>query len=257
MLGIGGKFASSKGMVLAPNLIGLTPSAADAAIASSGLRRGSATNATTSTQSQGGKVDQQSLASGTLLDYETTISYRSLTYVAPPPPPEPEAPPYQPTITYGVCETYGATQSGGGCSGQQFCGPTTTSLRRRRVFVDGAWSGGYDYSCSNVVSSGSCSFLNGVCGYVEPPRCTGTAGCTPPYTSSCRGGTYFVTTRCWNACGVDTSRTTQNYACSSGPPPCVESCSTSCGSCSRSGSKTCTKTCRCAGKSTYTTRCFV
>jgi len=216
MLGIGGKFASSKGMVLVPSLIGLTPSQADQAILSAGLVRGNPTTVETSTISLGGRVDQQSVAAGTLIDYESLISYRSLVYVAPPAP-APE--PIPPVITYGSCEVYSQNTNPGFCSGTQTCQPSNTNFRRRSVFADGVFSG-YDYSCSSTSTGGGCSFVDGSCGYSAPVVCNGTPG-SNTYTSSCSGGQYFITTRSWDACGKEIRVTNFFSCCTAGLVSCT------------------------------------
>ena len=86
MLGIGGKFVGAKGMVAVPNLSGLTRSAAQTAITNAGLNfLEGATPVDTTNLSLDNKVAGQSLPTGTLVDYETTISYSYNRYVAPAP----------------------------------------------------------------------------------------------------------------------------------------------------------------------------
>lgn len=85
MLGIGGKFASSKGMVKVPDLSNMTRDNAKTAIANAGLKFGTESSGSNSLgSSYNGDVKSQSIAAGTLVEYETTISfvyYR--TYVPP------------------------------------------------------------------------------------------------------------------------------------------------------------------------------
>lgn len=83
MFGIGGRFAGAKGMVAMPDLSGKTPSEALAALEAVGLRRSGMGTANTSNSSNGGKVFQQSIQPGYLVDYETEISYDYYIYVAP------------------------------------------------------------------------------------------------------------------------------------------------------------------------------
>lgn len=86
MLGIGGRFVGAKGMVAVPNLSGLSRSAAQAAITNAGLNFSEGvTPVDTANSSLGDKVSGQSLTSGVLVDYETTVSYSYYRYVAPPP----------------------------------------------------------------------------------------------------------------------------------------------------------------------------
>lgn len=86
MLGIGGKFASSKGMVAMPNLLGLTRLQAIVLLEEIGLKVANATGSSTSNQADNDKVFSQSYTAGELVNYETPISFVHYTYVAPPVP---------------------------------------------------------------------------------------------------------------------------------------------------------------------------
>lgn len=85
MLGIGGKFASSKGMVKMPDLSGLTRADAKTAIANAGLKFGTESSSTNNSgSSYNGDVKTQSIAANTLVEYESTVSFTYYdTYVAP------------------------------------------------------------------------------------------------------------------------------------------------------------------------------
>ena len=88
MLGIGGKFVGAKGMVIVPNISNLSRSAAQAAISAAGLKFFEVTTPLDTTDSAAdGKVFFQSIASGSVVDYETEVSYSYYRYVAPPPVP--------------------------------------------------------------------------------------------------------------------------------------------------------------------------
>ncbi len=80
-----GFWSSSKGMVLVPNLSGLSTTAATNAIIAAGLLNSG--NSTTNTGDSGlnGKVASQDPASGTKVQYESNVSYVSYNYVAPTP----------------------------------------------------------------------------------------------------------------------------------------------------------------------------
>lgn len=206
MLGIGGKFASAKGMVRVPDITGLTAEEADLAIALAGLRRSRLiSSGTTQLFSLNNRIDSQTVLAGQLVDYETEISYRSLAYVAPPPP---AAPP--PVITLGPCEEYRFDANGTFCIGQQTCSGGGVSQRRAKVLSNGVWSGGYS-ECASFITGSSCSFVNGSCGYTAPVVCNGTPG-SNTFQSSCSGGQYYITTRSWDACGKE-SRTTRYFSC--------------------------------------------
>jgi len=102
MLGIGGKFASSKGMVAMPNLSNLSRSQAIAAIQQAGLSLGNASPSSTSNISEDQRVSSQQIAGGVLLDYETAVSFSFLSYVAPP---VPQGPTVTGTSSTGCIET--------------------------------------------------------------------------------------------------------------------------------------------------------
>jgi hypothetical protein len=90
MLGLSSGFFSSKGMTTVPNLSGLSSSAAQSAIISAGLTFGQATSTSSGASSgNNGTVSSSSIASGSLVDYETSISIVLYSYSAPPPPPPP------------------------------------------------------------------------------------------------------------------------------------------------------------------------
>jgi beta-lactam-binding protein with PASTA domain len=80
-----GFWSSSKGMVLVPNLSGLSTTDATNAIIAAGLLNSG--NSTTNTGDSGlnGKVASQDPASGTKVQYESNVSYVSYNYVAPTP----------------------------------------------------------------------------------------------------------------------------------------------------------------------------
>lgn len=85
MLGIGGKFASSRGMVKVPNLSGLSREAAKTALSNAGLKFGTESSVPNDVgSSSNGNVSSQTIAANTLVEYETTISFNYYgTYVAP------------------------------------------------------------------------------------------------------------------------------------------------------------------------------
>jgi len=170
MLGIIGRFGSSKGMVLVPNLSGLTTAAATSAILNAGLKFSGSSTSTTSSSSLGDKVFSQSIASGTLVEYETAISFGNYVYV-----------PYVPAVTYGDCTPYYTATSSApnDCiSGTKDRYRTTTQYRHKPVFFDGIFER-YD-PCSSIESG---EYISNVvaCGYVAPVK-TCASGCGP-YTA--------------------------------------------------------------------------
>jgi len=96
MLGFIGRWAASKGMVAVPNLIGLLNTAAQTAITNSGLIYGSSSTTTTGDSALADKVASQTPTSGTLADYESSVSFVYYNYV----PVAPFFPPFfPPTFT--------------------------------------------------------------------------------------------------------------------------------------------------------------
>lgn len=75
MLGWIGRWAASKGMVLMPNLFGLSRTEAINAINQAGLKVGSETTSETSNEANSNKVNSQSVTSGELVDYETPVNF--------------------------------------------------------------------------------------------------------------------------------------------------------------------------------------
>lgn len=74
MLGIGGRFASAKGMVRMPDLSGLDRAAAIQAILNSGLKFGGDFSVGTTNASLNSRISNQSIQPNELVDYETVIN---------------------------------------------------------------------------------------------------------------------------------------------------------------------------------------
>lgn len=272
MLGIIARFGSSKGMVLVPNLSGLTTEQATSAIQNAGLKFGGSSTSTTSSSSLGDKVFSQSIAGGTLVEYETSISFGNYVYV-----------PYVPVVTRDqFCSPVGSptysTAPGDCIVGTNDRLRTATQNMRRAVYFDGVLER-YD-PCEPVISS---EYISNVvaCGYVAPAK-TCTAGCgTYTAWSSCQilygtGGQKTRTRTCTRSdcstytqvdtavcctayCGAWSSwasstggvqeryRTCQRTDCSTYTDyetRCTTKSTTTCGSCSRKSPfrKTCTTT---------------
>jgi len=114
MLGLSSGLFSSKGMTTVPNLSGLSSSAAQSAIISAGLTFGQATTTSSGASSgNNGTVSSSSIASGSLVDYETSISIVLYSYSAPPPPPPPPPPPL-PTLSAPALSLATSGNSAGG-----------------------------------------------------------------------------------------------------------------------------------------------
>ena len=87
-----GYYASAKGMVLVPDLSGLSSSAAIAALSASGLEYSLGADVDTGTSSLDNLVAEQSPVADTLVDYSTVVAFRLYNYVpAPVPTPTPPA----------------------------------------------------------------------------------------------------------------------------------------------------------------------
>lgn len=141
MLGIGGRFAGAKGMVAMPNLADLTPEQALTALQTAGLRRGAQTSSETGTQSLNNKTFSQSIAAGTLVDYETSIDYSFYVFVAPPAPPEQPPAPASPVL---CGEFYSAViDTGFDCLDGGFSRPWTLTENRRNFCLNGVPTGSY------------------------------------------------------------------------------------------------------------------
>lgn len=78
-------YYSGKGMVLVPDLSGLSSSAAQSAITSAGLTVGSISSTSSgANSSNNGQVASSSPTAGTLVDYETSVSFVTYSYSPPP-----------------------------------------------------------------------------------------------------------------------------------------------------------------------------
>lgn len=90
MLGIGGKFSSSPGMVRVPDLSGKTAAQSSQILANLKILFSQLGSVETQNSSLNGLLHSQSFSAGTLIDYGTVLIIRFFTYVAPPPPPLPQ-----------------------------------------------------------------------------------------------------------------------------------------------------------------------
>lgn len=213
MLGIGGKFAASKGMVSVPNLVGLSSSSAQAALLSSGLIVGSVNSTSTSNSSINGQASSQTISAGTLVDYETVVGFTVYSYVAPPPPSGPYIVSssgciYSRTVNYRIV-----------CVNNSGSGYPTWDDESYGIHT---WSNGTttEYSCG--LSGGNEGNINGgytECGYVQP-SCSGSYAGTP-VTGSCSGGEKCTSTPYYNDCGQQISvKTSCTTCCTAGSLGC-------------------------------------
>lgn len=186
MLGIGGRFAGAKGMVQMPNLANLSPSAATSAIVSAGLRVGQASSSDTGNSGDNDKVFSQSVAAGSLVDYDSEIAYSYYRYVAP-------------AVSYTLDSQkiyYGNPYNEYGCNQQPnqnvtgvpnasnpyfYCRREVRPFRYK-LLANGVWDGvsyggyGVDYE-----QTWTCEFIANQCGVVPqgPERISSEGPCQP------------------------------------------------------------------------------
>lgn len=200
MLGIGGKFVGAKGMALVPDLSGLTPPQADAAITAAGLTVGARSQSQTSNSSQNNKITSQGILANTLVDYETEISYQYLTYVEPPAPAQPP-----PVITNGVCDdNYDQDDFASACVGTKYVYPYSMLKYRGRVLVNGVWDGvTYHYNCDDVrvpEFAPESKEVPGECGVPVEQNCDPTLKeQTPGFHGECQSNNTYELTRRWSS----------------------------------------------------------
>jgi hypothetical protein len=168
MLGFISRFGSSKGMVAVPNLLGVATATANTQVTSAGLRVSSLSGArNTNVILEGGVSVAQTPAAGTLVDYETEVVITSGNYVAD-------------TVNVSVCQNYGTTTNDPDyCSGNVYVYGSARTKRRKTITttnnVTGTTTTTFDNTCTDDVVSRGSEYINGQCGYVEPPKgCTAT-----------------------------------------------------------------------------------
>jgi hypothetical protein len=168
MLGFISRFVSSKGMVAVPNLLGVATATANTQVPSSGLKVSPLSGPrNTNVILEGGVSVAQTPAAGTLVDYETEVVITSGNYVAD-------------TVNVSVCQNYGTTTNDPDyCSGNVYVYGSARTKRRKTITttnnVTGTTTTAYDNSCTDDVVSRGSAYINGQCGYVEPPKgCTAT-----------------------------------------------------------------------------------
>lgn len=191
MLGFTTRYGASKGMVAVPSLVGLTSEAAEALISERGLRLQS--KASRNSSSQNNRVSSQTITAGTLVDYETDISFVFDVLVAD-------------QISFGNCEPDPDQfyDSGNWCTGTYTnFSQRTTVLRRLRtvISVDNPTTSQWVYDCGSTTTPPSGGYVNGSCGHVDKP-----VSCTPDYRvhigwGACSGGVqkrtmYRITSGC-------------------------------------------------------------
>jgi hypothetical protein len=162
MLGFVTRYGASKGMVVVPNLLGLSSTAANNQIASTGLRSSLLSGSVpTNISAQSGISLSQVPAAGTFVDYETEIVVGYGNFIAD-------------TISVSGCESYpgSSSTSGGGCSGTLTLYATTTTGRRKTVSttnnITGVTTISYDYGCTSTTSGGGSAYVDGSCNYTTP-----------------------------------------------------------------------------------------
>jgi hypothetical protein len=202
MLGFVSRYGASKGMVAVPDLAGLTSEAAEALVAQRGLKLQSKTSRNSSTQNN--RVSSQTIAPGTLVDYESPVSFVFDVLI-------PD------TITFGNCQAYDFSDSGNSCGPGTYTNFSrrTTFFRRLRTVtsVDKPTTSEWVYDCGSSTTPASGDFVDGSCGYFIP-----VASCTPdnyyvivPW-GTCSGGRQTrVVGSIDSRCNV--TRTTESRCC--------------------------------------------
>jgi hypothetical protein len=169
-------------MVSVPNLSGLTNSQAITTLQNAGLVLGTGSLETTSNSSINGLVkdNSQSIPYGTLVDYETKISFIIYNYVYVPP-----AVYVTSTVDSGCQKVLTNSTDTSTCSGYTRYPSTTYSSRGQitTYYSDGHFTISY-YSCSPIVENGTPISNSALCGYVSP-------SCMPTsYSNGCSGCMY-------------------------------------------------------------------
>jgi hypothetical protein len=177
MLSFVSRFGSFKGMVAVPNLSGLTKGQAISAIQAAGLTFKSNSPVESSNSSLNDKVSSQEIPFGTLVDYESGISFSYYIYVAP-----------AVKITTGNCENKpGAenTKTEVTCTdyGQNNTETTTTTVQKQAlIYADGVSTGTYQACEASVTTTTKSQTAN--CGYVKPAKtCTASETWDGPWTA--------------------------------------------------------------------------
>lgn len=168
MLGFISRFGSSKGMVAVPNLLGVATATANTQVTSAGLLV-SPLSALRNTNVilEGGVSLSQTPTAGTLVDYETEVVITSGNYI-------------EDTVTIADCANYGTTTNDPDyCSGNLYVYGSARTKRRKTITttnnVTGETTTAFDNTCTDDVVPRGSGYLNGQCGYVEPPKgCTAT-----------------------------------------------------------------------------------
>ena len=161
MLSFVSRFGSFKGMVPMPDLSGLNRGQAISAIQTAGLTFKSNSPVESSNSSLNDKVSSQEIASGTLIDYESEISFSYYVYVAP-----------AVIITTGNCEDIpGSTTSKIDCInyGQNNTQITTYTTQKRALILANGVSTGTYQACQAGTSETRAS-QTAYCGYVAPAK---------------------------------------------------------------------------------------
>jgi len=182
MLGFTARFGSSKGMVAVPNLSGRTFDQALSDIQASGLKFKNGTIRITNNQALDKKVFAQAQTPGTLIDYESEISFNYDSYYI-----------GAGGVSYGPIERNPVIQPvfTSPCDGTTLV-RTTTYANRREVRFNNVFQ---FYEASANSSESSREPNSASCGYIVPPRVCPTSDVATSYWSACRQipGTYTGT----------------------------------------------------------------
>lgn len=193
MLGVGGKFAASKGMVLVPDLSGKTVSEANQALSAAGLVVGTTSSTVRNdSPSLDNKAYSQSIAAGTSVDYETVINFSYWTYVY--------VPPAAPPVTYSPCGSCGEQidqiDQASGCSGTSYW-ESFTAVNKQPYCRDDNGQFAFYSECGREPYYSS-SVVPGLCG---APTCSGSYKDNVGFPGSCSGGQKCTYYNWYDSCG--------------------------------------------------------
>lgn len=228
MLGIGGRFVGAKGMVAMPDISNLSPDQALSSLQSAGLVRGTLSSSETSNASLNNKTFNQSIAPGTLVDYETVINYSFYLYIPPPAPPE--QPPAPTPVLCGSQYWVEASRVWDCSLGNGVSRTQINEELRQNYCISGVPTGQYIVYSTNTYYFSDAAQRDGVCGYTVPAP----TPCNPSFDEisrwygACSGGSQILAIRYRNSCTGEETVISQTISCCT---PVISVVSTWRGSC--------------------------
>jgi|LauGreDrversion4_2_1035121.scaffolds.fasta_scaffold109640_2 hypothetical protein len=194
-----GYYASAKGMVLVPDLSGLSSSAAIALLESSGLNYSLGSDVDTTNGSLDNLVAEQSPVSNTLVDYETVVQFRLYNLISVPP----FFPSFPPSVTLTATST-GETTTQLSWTVSDFTQASYQIVRNGDVLGGGPFNTTNTSATDNGLQCGTnytytitlYSGLNGTGSSISDSDSVTTNNCTTPTiwygVDCCSGGNTYV-----------------------------------------------------------------